>query len=234
MASALRTVSAAAAWLAFGGGLGAVVPIGGEVTDGAHPRGDAEAAPDERAAALPIGSPERHHPPPEAAPADQPIGFADPCLGIRAVERRVDELTITVQQAMGRFSRRYGVPVSSPPDFDPGAAESHWAAKLGDYPGLVWSTVDCTLYPCTALILSDRPRPTAEIPALARQLVGLEHAWVAAESATEGLKTMDVVTIVLTDTPSDHVGWFHSLKQRIRDQTVAEIRDVMQARATSD
>lgn len=213
------SVIGASAWLAFGGALGAALPL---------PEVEAEPPPPIEQTAR-VADPQ---PPQGASQTTRGLdAFADPCLGIRAAMRHADELSDTVELARRRFAIRYGEPMEAPPDFDPDAEEARWTERLADYPHPLWSAVDCTLYPCTALVVSDRPRPSSSIVEDARSAVGIEDAWVVPETRFLGNKAFDVVTIALVDGASLHRGWRHSLRTRMLDLHVADIREAMQAAA---
>src|SRR5690606_11251483 len=111
-AAPLRTVIGGALWLGLGGPLGSALPP----PDGAPTSTPDVPPPAASDPADPAGAPAPPDPTVAQLTADEQVdGFADPCLAVRAVGRRADELSATIDQARHRFSRRYGTPWVPPP-----------------------------------------------------------------------------------------------------------------------
>lgn len=209
-----RASARVAVWLAFGAGIGAALPL---PDPGLVPE-PTPAAPHARSAA------------PAPSPAPPPAAFADPCLGVRAAERRVDELAASVEEARGAFEHRFGQPMPGGA-IDPGADEARFGELLEGYPGAVWSTVDCALHPCVGLVLTEVPRPISQHEDLARELVGWPDAWVSPETRIAGGRAVDLVAVGFVDHSTDplQLRWLRSLTLRAQQRHDTEIRAALQA-----
>lgn len=210
----------AVASFALGCGLGAVLPISRE-----PPEPSAVDAPEE-----PTSEPVV---PDQASAGSTPEieAFADPCLGVRAAERRVQEISAQVERARAFFDHRFGERIPAPPDFDPDAEVARYGEALAAYPDQVWSTVDCTLYPCVGLVLVDRPQPVMMTQDLARDVVGLPDAWVVPETQIVEGRSVDLVVIGLTDVPLElpQRRWHGSLAQYAKQKYGPALRDAKEA-----
>lgn len=218
----MRRLARWSVWALFGGATGALLPIPSSETPLLQP---------------PLSEPTTALRPAPAAesgstdPASTHPDFTDPCLGVRAVEHRVEALTESLDRAWAGFVHRYGQRMEPPDGFDPVRAERRWSERLDEHPHGRWSTVDCTLYPCTGLVLSERPQPDPAHRQQIRELTGMPEALVEVRPLTNSRgRVFELLVVHFVDEPvsqPEQRRWLFHLGQRLRDLHIQEQRDAV-------
>ncbi|MBA2320268.1 MAG: hypothetical protein H0V89_03845 [Deltaproteobacteria bacterium] len=126
------------------------------------------------------------------------------------------------ERELADFVGTWGTPVPPPTDWKPAVEEKAIRARIGGLDDVAFGDVDCSFYPCVALLAS---RGTFDLGVLAAQLelqvsqLGVGEMWGEDDGP---IIEVAVVTFAVPATPAEQ-RWTSNLGERVRERSLEEL-----------